>query len=95
MLRFGDLDSMRTRLDTDLDQIQREAQLRRIGRDLHDQASAISPQTVDAVAAVVGRLAAATDYGDVVDEGFGQAMKTDASVRHLKRDISFEHETNI
>ena len=48
---------MRTRLDTDLETIQRTAQLRRIGRDLHDQAVAISSETVDAMAAVVTRLA--------------------------------------
>jgi hypothetical protein len=35
--------TMRTRLDNDLEQIQRKAQPRRIGRDLHDQAVEISP----------------------------------------------------
>ncbi len=44
---------VRTRLDTDLETIRREAQLRRIGRDLHDQAADISPETVDAMAAVL------------------------------------------
>lgn len=80
---------MRTRLDTDLESIQREAQLRRLGRDLHDQAADISPDTVDAVAAVVMKLAMATDYGELVDEGFGEAMKADASVRHIRRELPF------
>jgi hypothetical protein len=66
---------MRTRLDTDLEQIQREAQLRPIGRDLHERAASISPETVDALAAVVAKLAMTTDYGELVDEGgsVGQA----------------------
>jgi hypothetical protein len=81
---------MRTRLHTDLEQIQREAQLRRIGRDLNDQAASISPDTVDAVAAVIAKLAAATDYGELVDEGFGQAMKAEASVRHIRRKLPFD-----
>lgn len=80
---------MRTRLDTDLEAIQREAQLRRIGRDLHDQAAEISVVTVDAMAAVVARLATATDYGELIDEGFGQAMKAAASVRHVRRELPF------
>ena len=80
---------MRTRLDNDLETIQREAQLRRLGRDLHDQAAAISAETVDAVAAVVTKLASATEYGELVDEGFGQAMKVDASVRHIRRELPF------
>lgn len=44
---------MRTRLGTELESIQREAQLRRIGRDFHDQPAAISAETVDAVATVL------------------------------------------
>jgi hypothetical protein len=81
---------LRTRLDTELDQIQREAQLRRIGRDLHDQAASISPETVDAVAAVLMKLEVATDYGELVDEGFGQAMRAEASVRHIRRELTFD-----
>lgn len=80
---------MRTHLDTDLEQIQREAQLRRIGRDLHDQAAQISPETVDGVTAVLLKLAVATDYGELVDEGFGQAMRAEASVRHIRRELPF------
>lgn len=80
---------MRTRLDTDLDTIQREAQLRRIGRDLHDQAAAISSETVDAMAAVVTRLASSTDYGQLIDEGYGEAMKASALVRHIARSLPF------
>lgn len=81
---------MRTRLDTDLEQIQREAQLRRIGRDLHDQAAEISPETVDAIAAVLMKMAVATEYGELVDEGFGLAMRADASVRHIRRELPFD-----
>ena len=80
---------MQTRLDTDLDIIQREAQLRRVGRDLHDQAASISPETVDALAAVLLKLAGATDYGGLVDDGFGQAMRGEASVRHIRRELPF------
>jgi len=76
---------MRTRLDTDLETVQREAQLRRIGRDLHNQAAAISSETIDAMAAVVSRLASATDYGELVSEGFGGAILTDAENRHLSK----------
>lgn len=76
---------MRTRLDTDLETIQREAQLRRIGRDLHDLASAISGETADAVAAVVTRLATATEYGKLVEEGFADAFISGAATRHLQQ----------
>jgi hypothetical protein len=74
---------MRTRLDTDLDTIQRESQLNRIGRDLHVQAAAISPETVDAMAAVLSRLAGTTDYGELVEDGFESAMASEAAIRHL------------
>ena len=74
---------MRTRIDFDLENVQRAAQLRRLGRDLHDQAAAISVATVESVAAVVSRLAASTDYGDLVGEGFSEAMMTDSAVNHL------------
>jgi hypothetical protein len=47
---------MRSRIDFDLENVQRAAQLRRLGRDLHDQAAAISVDTVEATAAVVSRL---------------------------------------
>jgi hypothetical protein len=62
----------------------------RIGRDLHDQAASISPETVDAVAAVLMKLEVATDYGELVDEGFGQAMRAEASVRHIRRELTFD-----
>ncbi len=74
---------MRTRTEIDLETIQRQAQLCRIGRDLHASAATISQETVDAMAAVVSRLAASTDYGSLVEEGFGEAMMSDAAVRHL------------
>ncbi len=74
---------MRSRIDFDLEDVQRAAQLRRLGRDLHDQAAAISVDTVEAMAAVVSRLAASTDYGELVGEGFGEAMMSEAVVNHL------------
>ncbi len=74
---------MRTRIDFDLEDVQRAAQLRRLGRDLHDQAAAISVETVEAMAAVVSRLGASTDYGELVAEGFSEAMMSDAAVNHL------------
>ena len=74
---------MRTRIDFDLENVQRAAQLRRLGRDLHDQAAAISVDTVESVAAVVSRLAASADYGELVAEGFSEAMMSDAAVNHL------------
>ena len=73
---------MRTRIDFDLEDVQRAAQLRRLGRDLHDQAAAISAETVEAMAAVVSRLSASTDYGELVGEGFSEAMMSDAAVNH-------------
>ncbi len=76
---------MRTRIDFDLENVQRAAQLRRLGRDLHDQAAAISVDTVESVAAVVSRLAASTDYGDLVGEGFEEAMVTHAATSHLSK----------
>ena len=74
---------MRSRIDFDLEDVQRAAQLRRLGRDLHDQAAAISVETVEAMAAVVSRLASSTDYGELVAEGFSEAMMSDAAVKHL------------
>ncbi len=80
-----DVPMSRTRLDTDLEAIQREAQLRRLGRDLHDQAAAISAETADALAAVVDRLAATTEYGRMVQQGLAEAAVAEASTRHLHR----------
>ena len=74
---------MRTRIDFDLENVQRAAQLRRLGRDLHVQSAAISVATVDSVAAVISRLASSTDYGELVAEGFSEAMMSDAAVNHL------------
>lgn len=74
---------MRTRTEVDLETIQRQAQLCRIGRDLQACAAAISQETVDAMAAVVSRLAVSTGYGKLVEEGFGEGMMSDAAVRHL------------
>ncbi len=76
---------MRSRIDFDLENVQRAAQLRRLGRDLHDQAAAISVVTVESVAAVISRLAASTDYGDFVGEGFEEAMVTHAATSHLSK----------
>ncbi len=74
---------MRSRIDFDLEDVQRAAQLRRLGRDLYDQAAAVSVDTVESVAAVVSRLAASTDYGELVSEGFSEAMMSDAAIKHL------------
>ena len=74
---------MRSQIDFDLENVQRAAQLRRHGRDLHHHAAAISVDTVESVAAVVSRLAASTDYGELVAEGFGEAMMSEAAVNHL------------
>jgi hypothetical protein len=45
---------------------------------------------VDALAAILLKLAVATEYGELVDEGFGQAMKASASVRHIRRELPFD-----
>lgn len=74
---------MHSHLAFDLEDIQRQAQLRRLRRDLHEQAAATSPETLDAMAAVVARLATATDYGELMQDGFAEAMVTDAETRHL------------
>jgi hypothetical protein len=34
-------------------------------------------------------LALASDYEELVDEGFGQAMRADTSVRHIRRELPF------
>ena len=81
--RIEPSDPILSRIDFDLEDVQRAAQLRRLGRDLHDQAAAISVATVESVAAMVSRLAASTDYGELVSEGFGEAMMSDAAVNHL------------
>lgn len=65
---------MRTRLESDLATIQRESQLRRIGHDLHEQASAVSNSTVDALATVLVRLPGSSDYGRHIEAGFEEAM---------------------
>lgn len=44
---------------------------------------AISNRTVEAAAAVVSRFADRSDYGSLVEEGFGEAMVIEAAVRHL------------
>lgn len=74
---------MRTRLDTDLETIQRESQLRRIGYDLHDQASTVSSSIVDALAAVMMRLSSCSDYGRHIERGVEEAMSAEATSRHL------------
>ena len=81
--RIEPSDPILSRIDFDLEDAQRAAQLRRLGRDLHDQAAAISGETVEATAAVVSRLAASTDYGELVGEGFSEAMMSDAAINHL------------
>ena len=74
---------MRSRIDFDLEDVQRAAQLRRLGRDLHDQSAAISIETMEAMSAVVSRIATSTDYGQLVAEGFSEALMTDVAVRHI------------
>ena len=74
---------MRSRIEFDLENVQRAAQLRRLGRDLHDQAATISTETAEVMSAVVSRIATNTDYGPLVAEGFSEAMITEAAVRHI------------
>lgn len=74
---------MRTKLDSALDGIHLSPPLRRIGRDLHDQSSAISSATSDAMAAGVATLAFITDYGDLIESGFKEALMASSAVRHL------------
>ena len=38
---------------------------------------------MESVATVISRLAASTDYGELVAEGFSEAMMSDAAVNHL------------
>ncbi len=73
---------MRTSIP-DLDNVLREALARRIGTDLYREAAAISSKTVEAVSAAVSRLASKTEHGELVAEGFGEAMVADEAVRHL------------
>ena len=67
----------------ELDLVLREALARRSDADLYCEASAISNRTVEAVAAVVARMADRSDYGLLVAEGFGEAMVADAASNHL------------
>jgi hypothetical protein len=46
---------------------------------------AISNRTVEAAAAVVSRFADRSDYGSLVEEGFGEAMVVEPAVRHLSQ----------
>lgn len=48
----------------------------------------IPPVTVDAMAAVVAQMANAADYGRFIDDGFGQALKAEASERHIRRELA-------
>jgi hypothetical protein len=70
----------------ELDLVLREALARRSGADLYCEAceaSAISNQTVEAVTAVVARMADRSDLGLLVVEGFGEAIVADAAPNHL------------
>ncbi len=69
---------------SDLEGMQRETQARRIGFALYTQAAAISPETVEAVAAVVNRMEALhDDYLILVAEEFARAMVADKADDHL------------
>jgi len=73
---------MRTPI-SDFDMLQRDSQARRIGADLYREAAAISPGTVEAVSAAVSRMSTSSEYGQLVAEGFSEAMMSDAAVAHL------------
>jgi hypothetical protein len=73
---------MRTPI-SDLDTLQRDSQARRIGADLYREAAAISPKTVEAVSAAVSRMSTNSEHGQLVAEGFSEAMMSDAAVTHI------------
>ncbi len=70
---------MRTSIP-DLDNVLREALAHRIGTDLYREATAISPKTVEAVSPAVSRLASNSDQGNLVAEGFSEAMMSDGAI---------------
>lgn len=67
----------------DLISLQRENTARRIGADLYRSAAAISPLTIDAVAAAVSRMSTISALDRLVAEGFGGAMVADSAESHL------------
>ncbi len=73
---------MRTPI-SDLDTLQRDSQARCIGADLYREAAAISPKTVEAISAVMSSLSAKNLQGELVAEGFAEAMISDAAIRHI------------
>lgn len=69
---------------SDLEAIQRDGQARRLGFALYTQAAAISPETVDAVAAVVNRMEVLHDPSlDLVAAEFARAMVSERADDHL------------
>ena len=68
----------------ELDFLLREAVARRIGADLYHEATLISPETVDAVSAVVERLSHKSGHGSLVAGAFGEAMVGDRAVEHRR-----------
>ena len=69
---------------SDFEGIQRAAQARQLGAALYNEAVAISPQTVSAVAAVVNRMEALhDDFLMMVVEEFARAMVADLSLIHI------------
>ena len=69
---------------SDFEAIQRAAQALHLGAAFYNEAAAISPQTVSAVAAVVNRMEALhDDYLILVAEEFARAMVADKADDHL------------
>ena len=73
---------MRTPI-SDLDTLQRDAQERRIGADLYTGCSNHLTTTVEAMSAAVSRVATRGIHGELVADGFGEAMMAEAAVKHL------------
>ncbi len=69
---------------SDFEAIQRASQARHLGASLYNEAAAISPDTVGAVAAVVNRMEALhDDYLMMVAEEFARAMVANKAEDHL------------
>ncbi len=69
---------------SDFEVIQRASHARHLGASLYNEAAAISPQTVGAVAAVVNRMEALhDDHLTLVAEEFARAMVADKADDHL------------
>lgn len=74
----------------DFDNVLREALARRIGEDLYHEAARISPLTVEALSAVIGRLSYRSDYGSHVAVGFAEAMVAERAIQHLGASAGLE-----